>query len=364
MNHTNNFNLLRLLAASQVMVSHMQTHLGVRLDSTILWFHSMFPGVIVFFLISGFLVGHSMKESDGLVDFARRRALRIYPGLWGNFIFVLVLLYAGGGFTLASLGTLRFWEFQFWQFLLGSDFYGSLFVGTVYDWGGFYKHYPSGVLWTINVELGFYLLLPLLFWSPRLVNAKLLVVFAASLMAAFLIADLRRSGASGNSVGILVNSPLPYFWMFLLGVAAQMHWERIRHFFEGKFFVWFSAYLFTACVLSYGYKTYSVIYSQMPWNVLIQIPLICGCVLSFAYSLKWLPVIRNDFSYGIYLYHMQVVSTLLLLGFKGQWWLWLAVPAATTVLAALSWFLIERPALLLKRRAPKQVAHSLTGATG
>ena len=50
---SNNFDLIRLLAAMQVAVSHANGHLESELSIPLL---SYFPGVPIFFLVSGFLI--------------------------------------------------------------------------------------------------------------------------------------------------------------------------------------------------------------------------------------------------------------------------------------------------------------------
>ena len=75
----NNFDLLRILAASQVMVAHSFHHLG--LDTESAWFQWLdrFPGVPVFFIISGFLVSASLERSKSPADYFTNRFLRIFP---------------------------------------------------------------------------------------------------------------------------------------------------------------------------------------------------------------------------------------------------------------------------------------------
>jgi peptidoglycan/LPS O-acetylase OafA/YrhL len=60
-------------------------------------------------------------------------------------------------------------------------------------------------------------------------------------------------------------------------------------------------------------------------------------------------IMRTDLSYGLYLYHMPTINFLLVMG-----WFSLAGKAALAIcssflLAALSWYLIEKPALSFKR---------------
>ena len=80
----NNFDLIRLFAASQVALSHIATHLGV--ESPVLSILSLFPGVPIFFFVSGYLVygsyEQSSKNSNGNLNFFINRFLRLYPALW------------------------------------------------------------------------------------------------------------------------------------------------------------------------------------------------------------------------------------------------------------------------------------------
>ena len=81
----NNFDLIRLLAAAQVVFVHAVGHTPV-LESHPPWLRGlldvvvMFPGVAVFFVISGFLVPRSYERlRDRPGTYFMHRALRIYP---------------------------------------------------------------------------------------------------------------------------------------------------------------------------------------------------------------------------------------------------------------------------------------------
>ena len=91
----NNFDLLRLLAAAQVIYLHSVFFLD-RDERGFLplvdFVASVFPGVPIFFVISGFLVSQSYERSHGIRDYARKRALRIFPALWICFAVTLALL--------------------------------------------------------------------------------------------------------------------------------------------------------------------------------------------------------------------------------------------------------------------------------
>src|SRR4051812_5350683 len=160
--HTNNFDLIRLLAALQVLYGHSAGWLKLpRLPVPTSYAVALFPGVAVFFVISGFLVTRSFLNSrSGTAGYFARRALRICPGPWVHFVVILTMLAVAGALPLPQLAGGTFWRWVAVAFTTGSDFYANLLAGLPFDYSGYYRWFPSGVLWTISVELGFYLLVP------------------------------------------------------------------------------------------------------------------------------------------------------------------------------------------------------------
>ena len=83
-NTRNNFDLLRLFAAFQVAFSHSSVHLEHSVP--FFWFLSLFPGVPIFFFLSGFLIYGSYQSSSNsrnqTLNFYSKRFLRLFPGLW------------------------------------------------------------------------------------------------------------------------------------------------------------------------------------------------------------------------------------------------------------------------------------------
>lgn len=85
----NIFDILRLWAILQVTLGHLQEHLQVHLPR--IWNRIFgYPGVVVLFAISGFLVTASwdrlMDRDRGCSQYIRKRFLRIYPGLWVSIV--------------------------------------------------------------------------------------------------------------------------------------------------------------------------------------------------------------------------------------------------------------------------------------
>jgi peptidoglycan/LPS O-acetylase OafA/YrhL len=355
----NNFDLIRLLAALQVLFNHAAGWLALpNLPYPYSSIVSCFPGVPIFFVVSGFLVTRSFLDCHGnVVAFGWRRALRIYPGLWVNLTVILLLLAATGALPLWNLGEPRFWRWLVGTFVGGSELPGLLVGRAHFDWTGFYNQFPSSVLWTITVELGFYVLTPVILLAYRrrgLTLALIALGAALSLFAASTMMAWRATDLEALKTAALTYSPAPYFWVFLIGAAITYEWERVRSVFIGKAAYWAALY---AALCYADLKVFGNIVIDLLALGPLAIPrmVVLGClVISFAYTLPQLsrPLRGIDLSYGIYLYHMLVVFTLRGAGYVEASWLWFVVVFAPAAIAALSWFLIERPMLRLKRTPP------------
>ncbi|MEQ8176718.1 MAG: acyltransferase [Amphiplicatus sp.] len=365
--HDNNFNLIRLYAACQVFYNHTQGRLKLpnlgdipAIGTWVERIPASLPGVPIFFIISGFLVTQSfLSGSGGIAGFFWRRAIRIYPGLWMHYVVILVALGIAGAWSAAMLLGPAMWGWILGAFFIGSDWWGNI-VSHVrpFDWSGFYGRFPSGVLWTINAELGFYLLVPIVFlplWRKLKITWIVVIAFAlASLWFAYEVADALRNGVRGNALGFMRNQPAPYFWIFLIGASAALFWDRIKGFFIGKFVWWLAAHAALTLVNIYAFNTPVIDYSRMPELGIPRVLALAGFTLSLAHSFPSIgrPFQRFDLSYAIYLYHMLVVWTFLGFGLAGHWWLWLVVPPIVFAIAAASWFLVEKPAMKLKSWNP------------
>ena len=90
--YANAFDLIRLLAALQVLFGHIYIHYELKNVSDVFYplltISQYFPGrgVIVFFAVSGFLAMGSIEKARGLKEYAKKKFLRIYPELIVCFI--------------------------------------------------------------------------------------------------------------------------------------------------------------------------------------------------------------------------------------------------------------------------------------
>ncbi len=105
----NNFDLLRLLAAMQVMLFHGISHFQLEQDLPVLLeVLRPFPGVPIFFFVSGFLISRSYKSNSRIAEFVQNRSLRIFPALVVCTLAALLSVYLTGYLANVDLGAGQF----------------------------------------------------------------------------------------------------------------------------------------------------------------------------------------------------------------------------------------------------------------
>ena len=344
----NNFDLIRLLAALQVVYCHTCWHLGITTgigNPTLSLLIHWFPGVPIFFTISGFLISRSWERSDNWQDYATKRVLRIYPALWVQLAVGILVATSFGVITpaIAISPSFGLWVVAQSTFV---QVYNPSFMR------GFGLGVLNGSLWTIPVELGFYVSLPILYVgfvnrvSRRWADFGLAILALASFAYWFQLSTYADPRSDWTKLQMV--TPLPHLYMFLLGIILQRNFESLRPFLENRVAFWFAG--FSACMAllnPWGPETLS----SSPTSVLLARFLLAMAVLSFAFSWRSLSefVLRgNDISYGVYLYHGLAINALVQLGWKQDSWYFGLVTLVTVVCATLSWWLVECPAVSMK----------------
>lgn len=296
------------------------------------------PGVPIFFVVSGFLISLSYERNPSLREYARNRLLRIYPALWVCLAISIASAVVLGGVSFVRRETLGWLVAQ-------------ITVGQAYT-PEFLRSYGTGSLngslWTIPVELQFYAGLPLLYRLLRLdrpnFNTKLLLVAIASVGAQFAL--VRFSESTSFATKLLRITIAQFLWMFVLGVAIQKNFERLRPILVGKAAYWFAAYALVAfAARPLGFNAASN--TPHPATMLV----LAMMVISIAYSAPGIShkVLRgNDVSYGAYIYHAVVLNGAIVLGAPPTFGTIAIVLVVTGICAWLSWVLVERPALRRK----------------
>lgn len=350
----NHLNFFRLLFALQVVYMHSTEWLKIPL----LWggyvdkFLRLFPGVPLFFLVSGFLITDSYLNSGNLKEYFIKRALRIYPALFVNILVLELAMYVGKNFN--DISALKYIEYFVLYVITAASGIAGFIIGVkndaLYNYDGFFSSYPSGVLWTLSVELSFYIVLPFILCIRKAIIRNLLLVFLFfTSMIIPAIADENFYSAS-NLNKLLELICLPFLWIFIIGMVMRLYWLDIKKYLVGYGLYYIALYLifcFAAIEFGSGLGDYK---RGLEISTVFQIFLLALVIFSMAFSYTNLKIARStDLSYSTYLYHMLIVQILISLGFGGSLWLYLIVVAATLAIACVSWNFIEKPALKLKQ---------------
>ena len=342
----NNFDLIRLFATLQVAIVHAITHFQVPgvfthvLDAGL----RLFPGVPIFFVVSGFMISNSYEHSGSMRHYLRNRCLRIYPALWVCLVATVGAMLLVGVAVIGVLPTrdwLIWWAAQLTVFQNYSPgFEWPPGVGT-----------PNFSLWTIPVELEFYVLVPAIYVLFRLAKRRgnipllALCVASAALHVGFRYEDYRT--ANHAEYRYLLNTVAPYLWMFLVGVLIQRNWNKLRPLLAGRAHWWLLGYL----VLCGVANRLGVDVGSNTIIPLFFFPL-AGLVVASATSAPGLSdriLRRQDISYGTYLYHLLVINVMVSFGLVGSVWPAAGAIAIALLLATASWVWVEKPFLRRKR---------------
>ena len=358
----NNFDLLRLLAALQVVIAHSVDHTGLHegltgIPSVAFEAFLMLPAVPIFFVISGFLINASFERSPGnLRGYFWRRSLRIFPALWLAVILGIGTVAWGGYLTkeFTSSPTFFAWLvsqvtiFQFWN----PEHFRGFGMGVV-----------NAALWTISVELQYYFFVPIAYFISKLLkrfkNGR--AIFELSLFVISVAAHLyMRWGI--NLTGHFSDAPtvvkalhmtlIPHLWMFLSGVFLYRHLDAVKGLLAGRFLPW--AIIWVAIVVLGEYILEGTSVAGTVLYVINRLVLAC-VALSFAYTLPHLSgklLKGNDISYGIYIFHCLIINVLLELGFFQSLATVPFVVVIAICLGLLSWHFLEKPILRFKDWPP------------
>lgn len=349
MKNTNAFDFLRLFASLTVIVGHSVTHFQTSFlwhgKSDNLWFYD---GVAMFFVLSGFLVYKScakaFENNRPIYQYYINRILRIVPAVYFYLIIVTISFFAFGVLKFDEIST----TFIAW---IGS----TLLMFPVFhpaDFADFGIGVVNGSLWTIPVEFGFYIVLPLIVLLQRKFNSKtmvsimvLLSVFGLSLFNYF---DNIFNNIEPLWFKLYTLTFFPYLLYFTTGIILSMVWGKIKK----------NNFLAIGSLLLYILIRYELLFSSesvyLFWELLWVIP--------FGYFVIWFgyngPSFLNkftnkigDISYGTYIWHMVVINYFIYFNIDEKLTgtvLILLVLIVTVLLALISWWLVEKKILKYK----------------
>ena len=250
--------------------------------------------VIVFFVLSGFSIAHSLSSNKSVKDFYLRRLIRIYPS------YIVALIWAG----LIVLLT-RYWHPHWYDGSLTTfSFERTMPMNSFFEPGVivrnlFYMTDEKGFIapfWSLTYEVIFYFLAPFLF---RKVNLYIMVSIFLFLINQFLPDFV----SSLNIPKYFYNFLFVYNIYFALGVGLYSNFERIKSFFEYVQKRIFLAATVASVLMTYALNIYfqvGTVYSFLSAAVLGILLIIF--FLKYQVQIPWLINI-GKFSYTLYIVH-------------------------------------------------------------
>jgi peptidoglycan/LPS O-acetylase OafA/YrhL len=326
----NALNALRLAFALSVIVWHSFPLSGVDIEAAPLRQIVSRISVDSFFVISGYLIVSSWIRDPRWTTFLRARALRILPAFWTCLV-VTAVVFAPLAILLRGAAFPPGFVADAVSYVVSN---AGLYVFQ-YDIAGTPADVPypdawNGALWTLFWEASCYV-------GVLVVGVLGLMRHRATFPALFILATLGVLATSYGPVdNFYVTTGSRFGIMFLAGAVIHRFRDRIP----------VSPALMGTAVLVIAASSFLPDY-----RVVAALPLaylvICLGALGKHPRLR----VRSDLSYGTYIYGFPIQQLLATAG-AASWGVpaFAAISVAVTLpIAAASWFLIEKPALRLKR---------------
>lgn len=320
----NNFDFLRLVAAAMVLLSHQRVLMGMPDIGLDKHFSLGSLGVCIFFIISGYLVTQSWQRDPNALRFLTRRFLRIWPGLFMVTCAAALIV----GPIASSLDAKSYFSspelHEYFRALRLTQM--RLRLPGVFTLNP-YPRIVNGSLWTIPLEVHWYLVLAIAGLLGILRWRWLALIVVAS-FAIYHFCTYHGDRNRWNEYGLF----------FLAGALLSLFRDRWAE---------RSVALVTITL------TIGALLFMSGWDVLGVLIAMPGLVIFTGEAST--PFLRRfgrfgDLSYGIYIYAFMVQQTLIWkFGVSGSFaYHLLSAVVVTFICAWLSWHLVEKPALSFK----------------
>lgn len=329
---------LRLIGAAAVVLQHFAEDYSDTGRTIVSLLSPGVFGVVLFFIVSGFVMPMSVSANFDWKSFIIRRIFRIYPLVIVVFFIVTILAYSGkiDGLSYVRQATLYDWLANI---LLVQDY-----VGATPIWG---------VTWTLILEIAWYSLFAFAFVIfGRRFNDKLIIVFPILLLGLAIV-----SLAVGHRLPL---ARLGMIYAAIMGCQFyRLHNQEIGLSRLLKDLTVFLLVMMAANLVSFGYYTHpniTLYQALIPWMVAPVVfslfalsPVVRTLGLFNNAGVRWLSTV----SYSLYLLHP--LAWVICAELVPHSYLLLASVLMTIGIAALGYYLVEMPGQELGRRVSKWV---------
>jgi peptidoglycan/LPS O-acetylase OafA/YrhL len=335
----NNFDLLRLVLAAIVVLVHSYDLSGFHGLDWIVGVFSSTKAVQAFFIVSGFLIFMSYERSSSIMSYARKRFWRIYPAY-----FVVIVLSAFGLVLVTTSGFSDYFSFAWVKYLLANLTFLNFIQPSLPGVFEANKYQAvNGALWTLKLEIMFYVLVPVLVALCRRFShlSVLVVVYCLSVAYALLMSEL--AARTGHGYYVELGRQLP---------------GQLAYFVSGGFLYYFLP-LFERRVVAFVIAAVAVLGIAQFHSLPLLEPLALAIVVLFLALFPYVGKFGKygDFSYGTYIIHFPILQIFLFEGwFRNETPQFMAAVSIVVALGAIAlWHLVESK-LIGRARHPGSTA--------
>ncbi len=333
----NNYNFLRLLAATCITFSHSFDLLKKYNDEPLALatnhvINFSFIGLCIFFSCSGYLIAKSADTSVDLKNYLFKRLLRIQPLLivW---CFMAVFLV---GFAFTTLSTKNYFSnYETWAYfknimpVIGVKYYlPQVFSNNTLEAG------VNGSLWTLIVEERLYLLMAFIFLFKK--RKRYFFIIAIVLLDIIYMINLL---AFNNFKSLQLDTSVNFYALCFLN-ASLLYFLEIN----------FSKKVSWIIICSFIFSIVSIFCVPIHCLQILFIPV-------FVIAISQVKSVANkmgkygDYTYGIYIFSFPIQQVLIALKFTDKpYLLFLCTMVIVAPIAFISWHFFEKKILALKNR--------------
>jgi peptidoglycan/LPS O-acetylase OafA/YrhL len=325
----NNFDLLRLLFATTVCLVHAQALSGF---TQLAWIPQVLSSSIAvksFFVVSGFLIFMSYERSTSFKSYAIKRIRRIYPAY-----FAVVMLCAFG-LVIISTKPENYFSIAWLKYLLANLSFLNFLQPTLP--GVFESNYldaVNGALWTLKIEVSFYLSVPIFVFLFR--RFSVLPVMIAAYVFSIAYALIMQKIAHNNGSGIF------------LELGRQLP-AQLCYFLSGAFF-YYKLPFFEKNIRYFLSLAIIALIINSSYPLPIFEPFALATIIIFLGLFFYLGNFGKfgDFSYGVYILHFPIIQLILHLGWLKHrpWYFLMTIIFITAISAIAMWHIVEKRFLL------------------
>ncbi len=325
----NNFDFIRFILAFTVVLAHIVILSQSSVLKPLGRYFDSYVAVTGFFVISGFLVTKSYIRTNNIKQYFIKRANRILPA----YLFTIFISAVFLSFVSAKGLSGFFFSTDLYKYL----FYNIIFLNFLHPClpGVFINNYlcaVNGALWTIKVEVGFYITIPLIILLIQKTNKRLAVlvfIYILSVLYKVILSYLYLK--TGNNLFDTLDHQLPSFLCYFACGIAMHYYLPIFLKYKHRL----AAMAIVLCVIEYFF------------SLEIFKPLTLTIIIFYVfYGFRFLNNFgkNGDISYGIYIYHFPIIQLFVSLGFFTNEPYISAICVIITVIISgiLSWHLLEK----------------------